>query len=73
MGSGTVDGMGWNWWLRQILKYSEERPHMFMVYTSENMELTGIRVMNSPHFNIDTHDTVGQYFHDFEIYTTMIK
>jgi polygalacturonase len=71
-GKGTVDGQGFMWWMRDFLnKNVNMRPHLFTMERVENVEVTGIRWINSPRFTMHHYDINNFYYHDFEIYVDL--
>lgn len=68
-GSGTVDGQGYMWWIREYLgRNPAGRPKLLNVRGGTNLEFTGVSWNNSPFWTMDILDFDGAYFHDFEIY-----
>ena len=71
-GSGTVDGQGYMWWVREYFgnnKYN--RPHLLWLEGGTNLEFTGVRWVNSPFYHMWITDFDGAYFHDFEIFVNV--
>lgn len=71
-GSGTVDGQGYMWWIREYLQTNPlhmKRPRLFNGYNLVDFEMSGIYVTNSPRFYIRCNDCDTVYIHDIEIYT----
>jgi len=65
-----VDGQGFMWWLRDYINMNPaQRPLLFTIETCRNVEITGIRWVNSPRFFMHHEDIDNFYYHDFEIYT----
>jgi len=57
------------WWIREYLGTNEyHRPYLIYVRNAKNIEMTGVRWMNSPCFHIMINDFDTGYFHDFEIH-----
>lgn len=68
-GSGTVDGQGYMWWVREYIgRNTHGRPSLVVLDGGTNLEFTGVRWINSPYYHLDIQDFDGAYFHDFEIY-----
>lgn len=68
-GSGTVDGQGYMWWVREYIgRNPHGRPRLLYIRHATNLEFTGVRYTNSAMFHLDIGDFDGAYFHDFEIY-----
>jgi len=68
-GTGTVDGQGFMWWLREyIRKNPAGRPHLNYMERCENIEYSGIKWMNSAMYHMLHIDINEYYYHDFEIY-----
>ena len=68
-GSGTIDGNGYMWWMREYLGTNPygDRPSLFRINTSTDIEITGVKFRNSPLLHVHIKDYDGGYFHDFEI------
>ena len=48
-GIGTIDGQGYMWWIREYLSLNHKgRPDLLRVVRATNIEVTGIRFVNSP-------------------------
>jgi len=68
-GSGTVDGQGYMWWVREFLQRNPNgRPRMVYIRGGRNLEFAGIKWMNSPRMHLNVKDIDTMYMHDFEIY-----
>ena len=68
-GSGTVDGQGYMWWVREYFGWNHyHRPHLLYLDRGTNLEFTGVRWINSPYYHMWVSDFDGAHFHDFEIY-----
>ena len=68
-GNGTVDGQGYMWWIREYLGTNPHgRPILLDMRKSNNIEVTGVRWINSPFFHMHIQDFENGYFHDFEIW-----
>ena len=68
-GSGTIDGQGFMWWIREILqKNKHTRPYIIKYRLSRNLEVRDLLIKNSPYYHIVPHDCENLYMHDFEIY-----
>jgi polygalacturonase len=69
-GKGQVDGRGFMWWNSEFLVNNPlGRPNLVEMRYGENVEFTGVRWVNSPHFYLFCRDITNFTFHDFEIYT----
>ena len=56
-GAGTIDGQGFNWWMREYIgKNILGRPKIFNIRRSRNFEFSGVRLINSPYYHIDARD-----------------
>lgn len=62
-GSGTIEGQGQAWWTAFASNSSLARPQQVSISNSDKVEITGIRLQNSPHEHIwvkgDTHLTIS--------------
>ena len=68
-GSGEIDGQGYMWWVREFIGMNKSgRPRMIWIQRGRNIEFTGVRWTNSPHFHLWLKDIDNLYCHDFEIY-----
>lgn len=57
------------WWMREYLGHNPNgRPHLMYIKRATNLEMAGVRYVNSPYYHIEVKDFDGAYFHDFEIY-----
>ena len=53
VGNGTIDGQGYMWWVREWLSLNKhKRPVLLKMQRVRNIEITGVRWLNSPRFNI---------------------
>ena len=67
-GTGTIDGQGYMWWVREFIgRNTHGRPNLLDIKYGTNLEFTGVKYLNSPHFNLYIRDIDGAYFHDFVI------
>ena len=67
-GKGQIDGQGYMWWIREILRKNPiGRPKVLRVVGGKNIEFTGITVKNGPYYHIHFYDVEDVHFHDFEI------
>ena len=58
------------WWVREYLLLNPYgRPLLVYFRRGRNIEISGVKFMNSPRFHIKLRDMDGVYCHDFEIYT----
>ena len=57
------------WWMREYIGTNplKSRPHLCKVVGATNIEMTGVKWMNSPYWHIQIKDYDGGYFHDFEV------
>ena len=68
-GIGEIDGQGYMWWVREFIGRNKNgRPRMIWIQRGRNLEFTGVRWTNSPHFHLWLKDIDNLYCHDFEIY-----
>ena len=68
-GSGTVDGQGYMWWVREYLQLNRHsRPRLLYIHRGVNIEMSGIRWINSPKFHMELKDIDTLHLHDFEIW-----
>ena len=68
-GNGTIDGQGYMWWVRELFnKNIAHRPVLININSSNNIEISGVFITNSPSFHIVPSDCANVYMHDFEIY-----
>lgn len=57
------------WWVREWLGLNHnKRPILLNILRGRDIEITGVRWLNSPRFNIWLEDIDGAWVHDFEIY-----
>lgn len=57
------------WWVREWLGLNHnKRPILLNILRGRNIEITGVRWLNSPRFNIWLEDIDTAWVHDFEIY-----
>jgi hypothetical protein len=67
-GSGTVDGLGLNWWRRAYVDGGLTRPEMFRFYQSTGITITDIYFLNSPRFVLYFKDCADLLIHDITIF-----
>lgn len=73
-GEGIVDGLGYDWWVREWSgKYKNSNPRLLQMYQVQTGEITGVKWLNSPRFNIHLQDIDSFYVHDFEIRTDVLR
>ena len=52
-GQGTVDGLGYDWWVREWEKKNPHgRPHLLQYDRVQDSEISGVKFLNSPRFNL---------------------
>lgn len=68
-GSGTVDGQGYAWWMREyfVLNYAN-RPHLLRMDRVRDVKIQGIRWVNSPMYHLFLIDIENFDIRDTEIY-----
>ncbi len=67
-GSGSVDGQGYMWWVREYIGQNHHgRPKLLRMDKSVKIEVTGVKWVNSPSFHIYARTTDTSHYHDFEI------
>lgn len=73
-GSGTVDGQGYWWWMREyaVLNYAN-RPHLLRMDRVSNVRIEGIRWVNSPMYHMFLMDIDNFYIADFEIMVDVLE
>lgn len=60
------------WWIREYLGTNHfGRPHIVKIDRATNIEMAGVRYLNSPYYHIGVTDFDGGYFHDFEIFVNV--
>ena len=48
-GKGEIDGQGFMWWVREVLKENDlGRPQLLRIENGKNIEFKEIKVRNSP-------------------------
>jgi len=68
--SGTLDGQGFMWWIREWLNLNKaHRPKLLVFTSTRNIEFSDIFVTNSPSFHINPDHCENVYMHDFELFT----
>ena len=73
-GEGIVDGLGYDWWVREWnLKNKYNRPHMLAYTEVQFSEISGVKFLNSPRFFMQIYDIDSVYIHDMEIVTDIFK
>jgi polygalacturonase len=67
-GTGTLDGQGYWWWMREylVLNYAN-RPHMLRMDRCRNVKISGIRWVNSPMYHMFLIDIENFDIRDLEI------
>lgn len=73
-GTGTVDGQGYWWWMRDylVLNYGN-RPHLLRMNRVRNVEIDTIKWVNSPMYHLFLIDIDNFYIHDFEIFVDVFE
>ena len=73
-GSGSVDGQGYWWWMRDyaVLNYGN-RPHLLRMERVRNCRIEGIRWVNSPMYHMFLMDIDNFYIADFEIFVDVFE
>ena len=73
-GKGTVDGLGYDWWIREWKNQNPaKRPNLLQITRSRFGEISGVNWINSPRFHIMITDVDSFYLHDFEIAVDIVK
>jgi len=67
-GSGTVDGLGLDWWRRAYVDGGLTRPEMFRFYQSTGITITDVYFLNSPRFVLYFKDCADLLIHDITIF-----
>jgi len=68
-GAGVIEGQGFMWWVRDFMNLNpNNRPHMLWYSNVKNIEVSGLKLQNSPHFFVYLSEVLGLYVHDMEIY-----
>jgi polygalacturonase len=69
LGSGVVDGQGYEWWWTAIEhKFNYHRPHMLWVYGSEDVEVHDLHFLNSPNFHCRIYDVHRLHIRNISIH-----
>jgi polygalacturonase len=72
-GKGEIDGQGYMWWIREILRKNPiGRPKVLRIVGGKNIEFSGITVRNGPYYHIHVYDVEDVHFHDFEIHVDVM-
>lgn len=73
-GSGSVDGQGYWWWMRDylVLNYGN-RPHLLRMDRVRNVRIEGIYWTNSPMYHMFLMDIDNFYIANFEIYVDIFE
>jgi len=67
-GSGKIDGQGFMWWVREFFSLNlAHRPKLIQIASTKGIEISGVKIHNSPSFHIVPTDCEDIYMHDFEI------
>jgi len=73
-GKGTVDGLGYDWWVRDWAHENPfKRPILLQYNRVQTSEITGVKWVNSPRFYLKLADIDSVYIHDMEIITSVFK
>lgn len=73
-GEGIVDGLGYEWWLREWNKKNKNgRPLLLQMQRVVLAEITGVKWLNSPRFYMHFDDVDSFYVHDLEIRTDVLR
>ena len=52
-GEGVIDGQGFMWWIREFIsKNTYGRPLLVVFRDSQNIEWTGVKLMNGPYYHL---------------------
>jgi polygalacturonase len=67
-GSGTIDGHGYWWWMREYIQTNHHgRPHLIKMNRIKNCTIEGLKFFNSPMFHMSLNDIDGFLIQDIEI------
>eukprot|EP01006_Ploeotia_vitrea_P046039 TRINITY_DN66990_c2_g1_i1.p1 TRINITY_DN66990_c2_g1~~TRINITY_DN66990_c2_g1_i1.p1 ORF type:complete len:475 (+),score=271.71 TRINITY_DN66990_c2_g1_i1:34-1458(+) len=73
-GEGTIDGVGFDWWVNTIKnKIPHARPHLFVMELCENVVIENIRARNSPQFHFKLDDFRNVTVRNIDIYVDVTK
>lgn len=73
-GEGIVDGLGYDWWVREWdHKNKMGRPHLLSYKRVQMSEISGITWLNSPMYHMALNDIDSVYIHDLEIRVDILK
>ena len=73
-GSGTIEGQGYDWWVREWAHQNPHgRPDLLRYNRVQTGEIQGVSFRNSPSFHIHLIDIDSFYLHDFEIFVDILK
>lgn len=57
------------WWAREFVSQNHHgRPRLLFMEWANNTEVTGVKWLNAPHFNLELKDMDTLWVHDFEIF-----
>lgn len=73
-GKGTVEGNGYEWWVREWAgQNGMRRPCLLQFIRVQTSEITGVTFRNSPMFSVKVQDVDSVYIHDLEIFNDIWK
>ena len=73
-GDGVVDGLGYEWWVREWnLENKYDRPHLLEFNQVQTSEISGVKFLNGPRFHMELNDVDGINIHDLEIFVDILK
>ena len=65
-GSGSIDGGG-PWWWNHRHEHSAGRPHLIEVHSCSHIEISGLRLLDSPFWTVHLYNSTHLHLHDLTI------
>lgn len=73
-GEGTVEGQGYDWWVREFKNENKHsRPDLLYYSRVQTSEISGVSWRNGPKFHLHLMDVDSIYIHDMEIEVDILK
>ena len=73
VGNGTIDGMGYVWWVAVLEgKLQHGRPNLLQLTSGRNVTLAGITLRNSPQFHVHWGDLMGAEIYSVHVLVDVV-
>ena len=72
-GTGKIDGQGYDWWWHVIITDKDQRPHMVIIASSQDILITNLLFVNSPQYHLKLDNVMNVVIRNISIYVDVGK